>query len=117
MNKQYLINQVELFCREYDLDPADVYETLGILYQSVNGYNIVKQMHDKHLIDMPQFLEDKGQGFIEKYIECLNMLRNNISGKKNNIIYKEYISIYADKYAAKKIEKEFSKKASLEPII
>lgn len=112
MNKQYLINQIELFCKEYDLNPSDVYETLGILFNSVHGYNIVEEMHNKHLYDMPEYLENKGPGFIEYYIECLNMLRNNLSNKDKNIINKEYIFSFADQYADKQIRTAVKKSKS-----
>lgn len=73
MNRDYLIRQVELYCRKEGKQPSDVYEKLGILYQSVYGVNIVLEMEQENRHDITQYLEDKGQGFIDRYIGLLNM--------------------------------------------
>ena len=74
MNRNYLINEVEKFSKQNHLQPAKVYETIGELYKDDFGVNIVMEMENKGLHDITQYLEDKGPGFIERYIHYLNEL-------------------------------------------
>lgn len=77
MNKQYLITEVENYSKQKKISPAEIYKELGILYQSTYGVNIVMEMEYKNLHDITQYLEDKGQGFIDRYIILLNVLKTN----------------------------------------
>lgn len=78
MNKEYLIQQVEKYCRERHKDISDTYKKLGVLYQSVYGTNIVMEMEEQEQYNICSYLEDKGQGFIDRYIVLLNMLKNDL---------------------------------------
>ena len=78
MNKEYLINQVERFCQQYKREPSEVYKELGALYQSYYGINICLEAENTGCYDICTYLENKGEGFIDRYIILLNILKRTI---------------------------------------
>jgi hypothetical protein len=79
MKKEYLIQLVEEFCKENNLDISLVYKKMAIIYQDTYGINIVNQMEQAREWDITKYLESLN--IIERYIHILNELKNMI---KNN---------------------------------
>ena len=74
MTGQYLIQLVEDYCRETGRNISEVYDELGINYQDTYGPNIVKEMRDNKQHDIVKYLENKGLGFIDRYVKLLNKI-------------------------------------------
>ena len=78
MNGRYLINLIESYCNKTGNDISKIYEKLGTFYQDFYGTNIVMEMEQKGQHDIVQYLENKGQGFIERYVSLFNYYKNEI---------------------------------------
>jgi hypothetical protein len=82
MVASYLIELIEEFCKENQLDISKVYEKMSNVYQNTYGVNINYQK-DKYCKDnninyigIPEYLEVIGT--VERYIHILNGLKNMI---------------------------------------
>jgi uncharacterized protein (UPF0335 family) len=76
MVASYLIELVERFCKENQLDISKVYKKMSEVYQNTYGVNIIKQMEDNKKWDIAYYLEELG--IVERYITILNGLKNMI---------------------------------------
>jgi hypothetical protein len=79
MVASYLIQLVEDFCKENQLDISLVYKKMASIYQDTYGVNIVMAMEQAGEWDITKYLESLN--IIERYIHILNGLKNMI---KNN---------------------------------
>jgi hypothetical protein len=79
MKKEYLIQLVEDFCRENQLDISLIYKKMASVYQDTYGVNIVKQMEQVREWDIAKYLESLN--IIDRYVHILKGLKNMI---KNN---------------------------------
>ena len=68
----YLINLIERYCKETNSNISQVYEKLGNAYQDYYGTNIVMEMRQNGQHDIIQYLENKGEGFIDRYVTLFN---------------------------------------------
>jgi len=73
MNAEYLIKQIEEYCKENNLDISNTYSKISELYQDTYGTNIVNQMQETGEWDITKYLD--GLGIIDRYITILNKLK------------------------------------------
>lgn len=78
MNGRYLINLIESYCNKNGNGINKVYEKLGTYYQDSYGTNIVMEMEEKGQHDIVHYLENKGQGFIDRYVALFNQYKNEL---------------------------------------
>lgn len=76
MNGRYLINLIESYCNKTNNDISKIYEKLGTSYQDFYGTNIVMEMEQNGQHDIVQYLENKGDGFIDRYVTLFNRYIN-----------------------------------------
>lgn len=74
MVASYLIELVEQFCNENNLDISKVYKKMAEIYQNTYGINIVLEMNSKGEWDITKYLEELG--IVERYVHILNGLKN-----------------------------------------
>jgi hypothetical protein len=79
MTGEYLIQLVEDFCKENNLDIYLIYKKMSKVYQDEWGMNIDKQMRDSGKWDIVGYLEEIG--IVDRYVHILNGLKNCV---KNN---------------------------------
>jgi hypothetical protein len=82
MNAKYLIELIEQFCKENNLDISDIYNKMGDIYKDTYGVNI-NYSKDEYCkknnigyIGIPEYLELIGT--VDRYIFILNGLKNCI---------------------------------------
>ena len=73
MNSEYLIKQIEEYCKGNNLDISNIYSKISELYQDTYGTNIVNQMQETGEWDITKYLD--GLGIIDRYITILNKLK------------------------------------------
>jgi hypothetical protein len=79
MKAKYLIQLVEDFCKENQLDISLVYKKMASVYQDTYGVNIDFKMREYGQTDIAYYLEELE--IVERYVHILNGLKNMI---KNN---------------------------------
>lgn len=77
MVAEYLINLIEEFSKENNLDICKVYKKMANVYQDTYGVNIDFKMRDEGYTEMPQYLEKIGA--VDRYITILNGLKNMVA--------------------------------------
>lgn len=77
MVAEYLINLIEEFSKENNLDISKVYRKMANIYQDTYGVNIDLKMREEGYTDMPQYLEKIG--VVDRYVTILNGLKNMIA--------------------------------------
>lgn len=77
MKAKYLIEIIEDYCKEKNLDITELYEEIARRYQQIWGVNIILQMKNNGKWDIAYYLEEVG--IVERYIEILNVIK-----KENN---------------------------------
>lgn len=77
MVASYLIELVEQFCKENNLDISKTYKKMAEIYQSEYGVNIDLEMREHGQTDMAYYLESRG--IIERYVSILNTIKKSIS--------------------------------------
>ena len=65
-----LIELIEEYCKEHNLDVKQVYQEIAETYKSIYGSNIILQMENDGFNQMPQYLESLGT--VERYVAILN---------------------------------------------
>lgn len=78
MVAKYLIDLVEEFANENNLDISELYKKMAEIYQETYGVNIDLQMREEGQFEMPQYLESKG--IVERYVHILNELKKEWRG-------------------------------------
>jgi hypothetical protein len=76
MKAKYLIQLVEDFCNENQVDISLVYKKMASVYQDTYGINIVNQMEQAGEWDITKYLESLN--IIDRYVHILNGLKNMI---------------------------------------
>lgn len=79
MKAEYLIQLIEGYCKENNIDISEFYKRLGKEYQAEYGVNIALQMHENGGWDVTEYLEKLG--IVERYVSILNRIKkgNNIN--------------------------------------
>ena len=77
MVAKYLINLVEEFSKEYNLDISKVYKKMVNVYQEQYGINIDMKMRAEGYTEMPQYLEKIG--IVDRYVSILNKLKRMVN--------------------------------------
>ena len=74
MNKceNYLVECVNAYAKEKNVDVSKVYDQLGEAYQDEYGVNIVMEMEESGEWSMTKYLASKGM--VDRYISLLNKL-------------------------------------------
>jgi len=79
MRASYLIQLIEDFCKENNLDISKIYKKIAEVYQGQWGINIDIKMKSDGFYSMPEYLEQLG--IIERYVTILNgfkfMIKND----------------------------------------
>lgn len=82
MNATYLIELIEQFCKENNLDISNIYAKMAEIYQDTYGVNINNSKNEYckknniSYVGMPEYLEKIGT--VDMYIHILNGLKNCI---------------------------------------
>jgi hypothetical protein len=76
MKADYLINLIEEYCNENNLDISEFYEKMSEIYQSEWGVNIVLQAKEKGKWSITEYLEELG--IIDRYISILNKIKRGL---------------------------------------
>jgi hypothetical protein len=77
MRAEYLINIIEDYCKEKNLNITELYEEIARRYQQIWGVNIVLQMQTNGKWDIAYYLEELN--IVERYISIINKIK-----KENN---------------------------------
>jgi hypothetical protein len=77
MRASYLVELIETYCKENNLDISEMYRIIAERYQQEWGVNIALQMQNNGKWDMPLYLEKLN--IVERYISILNKIK-----KENN---------------------------------
>jgi galactitol-specific phosphotransferase system IIB component len=76
MKASYLIELVEEFCKENNLDISLVYKKMAQVYQDTYGVNIIIAMQETGEWDITKYLESRD--IIDRYVHILNGLKKMI---------------------------------------
>lgn len=77
MKAVYLIELIEEYCKEKNLDITELYEEIARSYQQIWGVNIDDQMRRNGKLDIAFYLEELN--IVERYVQILNVIK-----KENN---------------------------------
>jgi hypothetical protein len=81
MKREYLIQLVEEFCKENNLDIALVYKKMAQVYKEDYGVNIIMAMQETGEWDITKYLESRD--IIDRYVHILNGLKKMIKNDWN----------------------------------
>jgi hypothetical protein len=76
MKADYLINLIEEYCNENNLNISEFYEKISDIYQSEWGVNIVLQAKENGKWSITEYLDELG--IIDRYLSILNKIKKGL---------------------------------------